>query len=238
MVFKRYLRAARRAPLWMLGWVGGFWLFGTILVLIINATVNDERDYACMGALFSLAGLLPGTLSRGGGSGHVRFRLAVIMGQTRRSFLLWDTAINLAAVAMGIVFSWGLWQGEAALYALLYPGYSNDIPVELVYRWQVLAPMAVILPLVCLFFSAVILRFGTKGFGVLWIVVWGSFMLIPASLSSASEGGTSLLAKLGNGILWLAGILPPLAWAGVGAALVIAMTTAGVLFLRQAEVRL
>ena len=92
--------------------------------------------------------------------------------------------------------------------------------------------------LVCLFFSAVILRFGTKGFGVLWIVVWGSFMLIPASLSSASEGGTSLLAKLGNGILWLAGILPPLAWAGVGAALVIAMTTAGVLFLRQAEVRL
>ena len=160
------------------------------------------------------------------------------MGQTRRSFLLWDTAINLAAVAMGIIFSWVLWQGEAALYALLYPGYSNDIPVELVYRWQVLAPMAVILPLVCLFFSAVILRFGTKGFGVLWIVVWGSFMLIPASLSSASEGGTSLLAKLGNGILWLAGILPPLAWAGVGAALVIAMTTAGVLFLRQAEVRL
>ena len=62
MVLKQYLRAARRDPLWMLGWVGGFWLFGVILVLIINATVNDERDYACMGALFGLAGLLPGVM--------------------------------------------------------------------------------------------------------------------------------------------------------------------------------
>ena len=238
MAVKQYLRLSRRLPLHILAWVGGLWLFGVLLVLVINTFINDEANYACMGAMFGLAGVLPGVLLRGNLSGAVRFRLAVVMGQIRRSFLLWDTAINLAAVAMGIIFSWVLWQGEAALYALLYPGYSNDIPVELVYRWQVLAPMAVILPLVCLFFSAVILRFGTKGFGVLWIVVWGSFMLIPASLSSASEGGTSLLAKLGNGILWLAGILPPLAWAGVGAALVIAMTTAGVLFLRQAEVRL
>ena len=122
----------------MLGWVGGFWLFGTILVLIINATVNDERDYACMGALFSLAGLLPGTLSRGGGSGHVRFRLAVIMGQTRRSFLLWDTAITLLLAGMGVLLSWGLWHVEGGLYRLMYPGYADDLPLERVFDWRVL----------------------------------------------------------------------------------------------------
>lgn len=238
MAVKQYLRLSRRLPLYMLCWVGGLWLFGVLLVLGINTFINDEQNYACMGAMFSLAGVLPGVLLRGNLSGAVRFRLAVVMGQTRRSFLLWDTAINLAAAAMGILLSWALWQGESALYALLYPGYSSDIPVELAYRWQVLVPLLVILPLVCLFFSAVILRFGTKGFGVLWIVLWGGFMLIPSALSRAAEGGTSLLARLGSGILWLAGVLPPLAWAGVGGALVIAMTTAGVLFLRQAEVKL
>lgn len=238
MAVKQYLRLSRRLPLHILAWVGGLWLFGVLLVLVINTFINDEANYACMGAMFGLAGVLPGVLLRGNLSGAVRFRLAVVMGQTRRSFLLWDTAINLAAVAMGILFSWVLWQGEAALYAWMYPGYSSDIPVEVVYRWQALVPLMVILPLVCLFFSAVILRFGTKGFGVLWIVMWGSFMLIPSSLSSAAEGGTSLLARLGSGILWLAGILPPLAWAGVGATLVIAMTAASVLFLRRAEVKL
>ena len=238
MVFKRYLRAARRAPLWMLGWVGGFWLFGTILVLIINATVNDERDYACMGALFSLAGLLPGTLSRGGGSGHVRFRLAVIMGQTRRSFLLWDTVITLLLTGMGLLFSWGLWHVESGLYRLLYPGYADDLPLELVFRWQILVALLVALPVVTIFFTGITQHFGMKGFGVLWILLWGGCMLIPAAVSGASEGGTSLLARLGNGVLWLAGALSPAAWAGVGVVLLMALMIVGVQCLSRAEVKL
>lgn len=89
MAATQYFKAARRDPLWVLGWVIGFWLFGVMLVLIINATVNDEQDYACMGTLFSLAGVLPGVLLRGNTNGFVRFRLAVTMGQTRKSFILW-----------------------------------------------------------------------------------------------------------------------------------------------------
>src|SRR5699024_8811691 len=69
MAATQYFKAARRDPLWVLGWVIGFWLFGVMLVLIINATVNDEQDYACMGTLFSLAGVLPGVLLRGNTNG-------------------------------------------------------------------------------------------------------------------------------------------------------------------------
>lgn len=237
MAVKQYIRLSRRLPLHMLGWVGCLWLFGVVLVVAINTFINDEADYACMGAMFGLAGVLPGMLLRGNLSGAVRFRLAVAMGQTRRSFLLWDTALNLAATGLGILLAWILWRGEEALYGWLYPGYSNDIPVELVYRWQVLVPLLVILPLVCLFFTAVIQRFGTRGFGVLWILLWGSFMLIPSAISSASEGGTSLLARFGSGILGAAGLLPPLAWAGVGVVLLAAMTIAGMVWLWRAEIR-
>lgn len=238
MAGTQYFKAARRDPLWVLGWVVGFWLFGVVMVLIINATVNDEQNYACMGTLFSLAGVLPGVLLRGNTSGHVRFRLAVTMGQTRRSFLLWDTAITLLVTGIGIFTSWILWNAEAGLYPLLYPGYTNDIPLKLVFRWQIVVVLLVVLPVVTVFFTGITQHFGTKGFGVLWIFLWGGCMVIPASLSSASEGGTSLLARLGDGILWLAGALPPLAWAGVGAALLIAMAMTGVLCLERSEVKL
>ena len=238
MVFKRYLRAARRDPLWMLGWVMGFWLFGVMLVLIINATVNDEQDYACMGTLFSLAGVLPGVLLRGNTNGFVRFRLAVTMGQTRKSFLLWDTVITLLVAGMGILVSWVLWYAETGLYSLLYPGYTNDIPLELVFRWQILVALLVALPVVTIFFTGITQHFGMKGFGVLWILLWGGCMLIPAAVSGASEGGTSLLARLGNGVLWLAGALSPAAWAGVGVVLLMALMIVGVQCLSRAEVKL
>ena len=238
MVMRRYFRAAWRDPLQTLAWVGGFWLFGVLLVLLINMTVNDERNYACMGTLFSLAGVLPGTLLRGNRSGHVRFRLAVTMGQTRKSFLLWDTAITLLVALLGVFAAWVLWHGETGLYRLLYPGYTNDIPMEAVFRWPVIAAVLAALPMVTLFFTGVTQRFGTKGFGILWILLWGGCMLIPAAVGRAAEGGTSLLARLGDGILGLAGLLPPMAWAGVGAAALIAAAAAGILSLRTAEVKL
>ena len=238
MAGTRYFRAARRDPLWVLGWVTGFWLFGVVLVLIINATVNDEQDYACMGSLFALAGLLPGVLLRGNWSGYVRFRLAVTMGQTRRSFLLWDTVITLLTAVAGIFAAWVLWHGEAGLYRLLYPGYTNDIPMEAVFRWPVIAAVLAALPMVTLFFTGVTQRFGTKGFGVLWILLWGGCLLIPAAVGRAAEGGSSLLARLGDGVLWLAGLLPPVVWGGVGAAALIAAAAAGILSLRTAEVKL
>lgn len=235
---KQYFQAARRDPLWALMWVGGFWLFGVILVLAINATVNDEQNYACMGTMFSLAGVLPGVLLRGNTSGHVRFRLAVTLGQTRKSFLLWDTVITLLVAVMGVFTAWVLWHGESYLYRLLYPGYTNDIPIEAVFRWQIIGVILLALPMVTLFFTGVTQRFGTKGFGVLWILLWGGCMLIPAAVGRASEGGTSLLARMGDGVLWLAGILPPLVWACVGAAVLIAAAVAGILCLRTAEVKL
>ena len=63
-------------------------------------------------------------------------------------------------------------------------------------------------------------------------------MLIPAAVSGASEGGTSLLARLGNGVLWLAGALSPAAWAGVGVVLLMALMIVGVQCLSRAEVKL
>ena len=72
----------------------------------------------------------------------------------------------------------------------------------------------------------------------LWILLWAGCMLIPAAVSGASEGGTSLLARLGSGILQLAGVSPPAFWAAAGVVLLVGLAATGVLSLKKAEVRL
>ena len=146
--------------------------------------------------------------------------------------------ITLLVAVIGIFTAWVLWHGESYLYRLLYPAYTNDIPLEVVFRWQIMAVVLLALPMVTLFFTGITQRFGTKGFGVLWLLLWGGCMLIPAAVGSAADGGTSLLARMGGGVLWLAGILPPLAWACMGAAVLIAAAVAGILCLCTAEVKL
>ena len=75
MAVKQYLRLSRRLPLHILAWVGGLWLFGVLLVLVINTFINDEANYACMGAMFGLGG----RLWEDGASLFLRENLAVLL---------------------------------------------------------------------------------------------------------------------------------------------------------------
>ena len=119
---KKYLRLARTDVLYMLVWQVGFYLFGMAMVLIINRFVNDDPDYACMGSFFALLGTIVGLMVRGNNTGHVRLRLAVTMGMTRRSFLICEPLITAVDVALALVFARVLYGLELALYQWLLPG--------------------------------------------------------------------------------------------------------------------
>ena len=123
---KKYLRLARTDFLYMLVWQVGFYLFGMAMVLIINRFVNDDPDYACMGSFFALLGTVVGLMVRGNNTGHVRLRLAVTMGMTRRSFLVCEPLITAVDVALALVFARVLYGLELALYQWLYPDFANQ----------------------------------------------------------------------------------------------------------------
>lgn len=106
------------------------------------------------------------------------------------------------------------------------------------YRWQVLVPAAAALSVFSLVFGALQQRFGMKGFGIAWLIFCASFMVFPRAISSALDGGTSLLARLGGGILWIAKAIPPAAWAGLGIAVLVFLTVWSVRFFWRAAVKL
>ena len=77
MAIPKYVRAVKKQFLYMLWLQLGMFVIGVALVIIINGLFNEDRDYACMGTLMALSGLIVGEALQ---LNNVDFRLAVLMG--------------------------------------------------------------------------------------------------------------------------------------------------------------
>lgn len=238
MTLLQYLKVNRYALLYMIFWQTVLFCVGVAMVLIINATVNDEMDYACMGTMFSIIGVLVGALTQSNLNGNTRFGLAVSMGMTRRSYLLCSPLVVALNSLGAVVWSWLLWRGENWLYAVLYPGYENDISFEAFFRWQIVLLTVVLLVVLELGLSALIQRFGMKGFLPIWLCCCSMGILLPRAADAYKEGGASLLAKLGGGLFWLIENVAVPVWIGLAMAALVAILTGSVLVFRRAEPKL
>ena len=236
MKFWNTVQINRKGPLIMLAYQTGFFAFGVAMVLGINTFLNKDMDYACMGSLMAAIGIAAGIVARGGTSA-VRFRLAVMMGQPRRSFLLWDTLNTAAVAAMGYLVSWIFYQTELALYGVLYPGYACQISMDKFFAWPV--PLAVI-PTICvldLAIGALQVRFGAKAAAVIWIALCLTPAIVGQAVRGAASGRMTLLARLGAVILGIDGALTPGQWALAGAAALASVTGMSIWGYWGAEVR-
>ena len=175
---------------------------------------------------------------RGNNTGHVRLRLAVTMGMTRRSFLVCEPLITAVDVALALVFARVLYGLELAFYQWLYPDFANQIALDVFFRWQVLVIVGICAVVASLFFTMLLQRGGMKGFGVLWLVLCAACMVLPQAVSAYRDGAGSILAAIGGWIYHVVAAIPPAAWGAVGAAVVLAMAVASVLGLRRVEVRM
>ena len=73
--FVRHLRATRSGILVMLAIQGSVFLFGVLMVLGINAFLNEDRDYAAIGSMMALLGGVLGGGIAGGYGASVRYQI-------------------------------------------------------------------------------------------------------------------------------------------------------------------
>ena len=132
--FLQHMRANRDGMLIMLGIQGGLFLLGVLIVLGINAGLNDERDYAAIGSMMALMGTAFGSLARGHGA-PVRYRMAVSMGCTRRSYLLADPLVTALNTLAGVGTAWVLNKLELWFYSVLYRGWELNFEIFTVLAW-------------------------------------------------------------------------------------------------------
>ena len=235
--FLKHLKVNRSGVLVMLAFQAGLFLMGVLIVLAINAFVNDDRDYAAIGGMMALMATLFGGLVRGSGAMN-RCRMAVSMGHTRRSYMLADPVVTVLNTVVGIAFAWLLNQFELWLYSVLYPGWELDLNVFSVMKWWYYPIFILGICVLDFCFGALQLRFGNKGFAAVWFPLCFLPMIVGNSVEAAQEGGSSLLAQIGKGILFLIRLLSPAAWAAVGIVVVLGLLVLSVLCYRKAEVKI
>ena len=239
--FSRHLRVNRSGALFMLGVQFALFLFGVILVLIINRFINEDHDFAAIGSLMALMGSIFGGLMRGQGA-PVRCRLAVSMGRTRRSYILTDPVITALNCLVGIGFAWALSRIELALYHALYhalyPGWTCDLDLDVVFQWWVILLIVAGVCFLDFCLGALQLRFGAKGFAAVWFPLCFAPMIFGQAARAVQEGHDNLLALVGRAVLFVAGLLPLTAWAVIGGLLLLAILALSVQCYRRMEVRM
>lgn len=235
--FIKHLKATRSGFAIMLIMQAFMFLFGFLIVVVINAFLNDGQDYALIGSMMALITPLFGGMLRGSGAMN-RYRTAVSMGHTRRAYILADPLITALCTLVGIAFAWILSKLELWAYHTLYPGWEMDFDIVGMMKWW---HFLLLIVGVCAFdylLGALQLRFGTKGFMVVWFPLCFSGLIINSTVGAAQEGSTSLLAQLGRGILFVAGLLRPAMWAAVGAVILLVLLILSTMCYRKAEIRM
>ncbi len=235
MRIPKYLRVSKKLFLYTLLMQLGFFAFGMVMVVIINAFFNEDMDYACMGTIMALCGILAGGFQQASG---VNFRLTVLMGERRRYFLLWSPVVTALLTLQGWLTAFCLFHLETALYHALYPGYASDLPVELAFQWWAVAASAAALSIAALFFGAIYIKFGSKGAVTLWLVFCFGCMMLPQAIDKYQSGSRSLLAGVGRLLAALAAALTPAMWGAVGVVLLLCALAFSVWVYLRAEVRI
>ena len=235
--FVKHLKVNRSGVVIMLGFQTALFLVGVLMVLAINAFVNEDRDYAAIGSMMALIATVFGGLVRGNG-GAYRYNMAVSMGQTRRSYMLADPILTVMNSLVGIAFAWVLNKFELWLYTLLYPGWELDFDLHSEMKWwfYVIFIMGICVADFC--FGALQLRFGAKGFAAIWFPCCFAPMIISNSLDAARDGSSSLLAQIGRGILFLVHLLSPVMWSVAGIVLLLGLIILSVMCYRTAEAKM
>ncbi len=234
--FVKHWKVNRSGTLMMLAFQLGLFLMGVVMVLGINAFLNNDQDYAAIGGMMALMATVMGGLARGS-AGMIRYRLAVSMGYTRRAYMLVDPVLTLMNCIVGVVFAWVLNQLELRLYAAIYPGWEVDLDIFSVMEWWHCLVLILGVCLLDFLFGALLLRFGTKGFAAMWFPLCFLPLIIMKSADAAKDGGTSLLAQIGRSIAFLIGLLSPAMWCAAGILLALALLVLSALCYGRAEIK-
>lgn len=232
----KHLRATQDGALLMLVMQGLLFLLGVVMVLVINAFLNEDKDYGAIGSMMALMGIVFGGLLRGAGA-PVRYRMAVSMGHTRRAYLLADPLVTAINALLGIGAAWVLNKLELWFYSRLYPGWECEFTIEGMFKWWIILLAVVGVCVVDFCLGALQLRFGVKGFAIIWFPLCFAPMLIVNSMNAVKGGSTSLLAQLGRFFLFAVELLSPAMWAAAGIVIVLLLLVFSGLCYARAEVR-
>lgn len=215
--------------------LGGF-LFGSILLALITYFEGGEPDYtvfrmgaamACM--IFCFLSAMLGMFGMGS-----YFSWHVGLSRTRKSFLVCDMVTEFCWNLVSFAVIWGLSFIEGGIIKVFYSSYSEgkEIPWGPWIGWLI-PVFALFLTVFREFTGSIVLRFGNKGF----LVMWALWMFISLVSTRIAENKNSAVEEMTRKVTaWIAGVSAA-GWALMGIVLVILLSAFSWMIIRKQAVR-
>lgn len=171
----------------MLGTVLGCGILGMIMTFIIVRLDDTVTSYAPLGSFMAvllslLFGLLVGIFTYGN-----LFNTAVAFGCTRKEFIVANGIVSLINTVIDVVLVAVIYLIENAVGKILYPGMECENLMQNLWDYRIIFLAVVLfLPLLRMFFGALILKFQTKAFWGIW-ALWMLFCIGGPGLSRHME---------------------------------------------------
>lgn len=239
----RQLRQYARLALFDLPWMAivtaGLFALGVAMTLLICLVFLDWSDgFGMMGGIFGLIGILLAVLARHMLNPHTRLFLALTMGESRRSYLLFDSLMTALECLLLCGEVWLLCRAELIVYRLVLPNWRNALDVLPFFHPAILAVFTAAIVVLDLFWTALMGRFGIKGFFLTWFPLWLLAILSAPAIDAAQSGQRSLLGLIGAGMLWTIDACSFIPWQAIVGAVLAAVLAISVGLLRRIPVRL
>lgn len=207
---KQQLCVLWKTEIWEFGLILGGCLFGVILLRIIIWADKSVNTYFQMGTIMgSLMGIIWGIAM--GASLYMYYNTEISMGCIRKNFFLSYFLVNVLTNLLGVLLLLGLCKAESALYARWFPNLQSEMDI-FPYVLKFGVPGAVALSVIAMFIGTISLRFGRKGF---W-VIWALWMILciggPRISDAATEAPDSFFGILGKCIIKAGKAVPGNIW--------------------------
>lgn len=173
---------------------------GVILIM----TLTGSETYAEMGCFLVTMATLIALLIRFVLWNPYGYYMAVSMGRTRVSAMLGIMGHSGAVILLCGACLWLFHLIESSLYATLYPQYLNEISFADVMKPGMLIMYAFVLWAITFFLSGVVVRFGRKGWWIVWAAWMFGCLVLPRLLDS--DENSSLLARVMHTVVHNAGV--------------------------------
>ena len=231
---KKYLYRLQRDSRSLLTFQLVMFSLGVLMVLFITRAFSaSEHTYGSLGTMTSIFGIIYAAIPSNGD-----LSLYVSMGDTRKHFILGDCLLALILTIQSMVTFLLLGAAEEALYHVLLPGWTNEVPVLEILSHAVTWKAVLLIPLLILpcrlFNVSFYMRFGQQVSTFIYLGLVIFCAIIPAAVSSYRNGSTSILAKITG---FFVENIPSIGWTIIGILLLAAMAVGGYLYLRRVEVR-
>ena len=239
----RQLRQYAKMAVFDLPWVlmitaGLFFLGVAITLFICVMFLSWEDGFGMLGGVLCLIGVLVAAITRHNLNPHTRLFLAVTMGETRRGYLLIDSLFLAGETLLMCFVAWCLCHLEILIYSILIPRAQNELNMLLFFKPSYIAAFVVGVLVLNLFWTAMMGRFGIKGFFFTWFPIWLICILTGPAVHAADSGEVSLLGLIGRGMLWVGAACGYVPWQLIAAVPLVVITAGSLLMLRKIPVKL